>query len=100
MVGFWMFLKVDLTGFPDDSDIEYGVCSQPRMTPRFVSATGKMETPFTYKSVGEADFWKESGVQVWAYLRCSAGDWGRGLGSSACGWYLTLQHGSKSGEKS
>ena len=41
-------LKVDPTGFPDNSDIEYGVWSQPKMIPRFVSATGQVETPFTY----------------------------------------------------
>lgn len=58
MVGFWMFFKIDLTGFSDNSDIGYGAWSQPRMTPGFVSATGKMETPFTYKTVGEADFWE------------------------------------------
>lgn len=37
-------LEVDPTGYPDNSDIGYGVESQPRVTPRLVSATGKMET--------------------------------------------------------
>lgn len=31
------------------------------MTPSFVSDTGKMETPFTYKAVEEADFGKVRG---------------------------------------
>lgn len=37
------------------------------------------------------DLREESGVQVWTNLRCPIGDWGWGLESLTCGWYLKSQ---------
>ena len=53
-------------------DMGYGVWSQPRITPRFLSASAKMETPLIYKTVGRAD------LREIRSLSCPTGDWGWG----------------------
>lgn len=49
MVRFWMYSEGTPKRLPDSLDMGLWGLESPRMTPRFLSASAKMETPFTYK---------------------------------------------------